>query len=217
MKTLYEILDLTKEADPATIKQRYRKLSRQYHPDRNPGDKEALEKYNEIQEAYEVLSDPIRKSIYDRTGKVTKAASNEEMEFANVVLPLMNGILKQVVDNDSFRGGIQTVDMLSSIKVEVSRQIIEIDQSIAIFEKMKKYAEYTGKRYKTKEDKTNVLADLTKSTISQCEAEIEALKQLHDLHKRVLKMLDSYIWDGDNLVRERIHRQLTTYTDYWLT
>ena len=64
----YEVLGVERGADHDTIKKAYRKLAVQYHPDRNPGNKEAEEKFKEATEAYEVLSDEKKKSIYDQYG-----------------------------------------------------------------------------------------------------------------------------------------------------
>lgn len=64
----YEILGVDKNSDEATIKKAYRKVAMQYHPDRNPGDKAAEDKFKEAAEAYEVLSDPDKKARYDRYG-----------------------------------------------------------------------------------------------------------------------------------------------------
>ena len=64
----YEVLGVSKDADAKEIKKAYRKLAMKYHPDKNPGDKEAEEKFKEINEAYEVLSDEEKRSTYDRFG-----------------------------------------------------------------------------------------------------------------------------------------------------
>ncbi|MBE6045401.1 MAG: molecular chaperone DnaJ [Clostridiales bacterium] len=64
----YEVLGLQKGASDDEIKKAFRKLAMKYHPDKNPGDKEAEEKFKEINEAYAVLSDPEQKSKYDRYG-----------------------------------------------------------------------------------------------------------------------------------------------------
>lgn len=64
----YEILGVTKSSTADEIKKAYRKVAMQYHPDRNPGDKAAEEKFKEAAEAYEVLSDEQKKAKYDRFG-----------------------------------------------------------------------------------------------------------------------------------------------------
>jgi molecular chaperone DnaJ len=65
----YEILEVSKNADKATIKKAYRKMAKTYHPDKNPGDKEAEHKFKLCNEAYQCLSDDQQRSIYDRYGK----------------------------------------------------------------------------------------------------------------------------------------------------
>ncbi len=67
-KDYYAILGVPRNATLEEIKRAYRRLALQYHPDRNPGNKEAEEKFKEISEAYEVLSDPQKRAIYDREG-----------------------------------------------------------------------------------------------------------------------------------------------------
>ena len=64
----YKVLGVDRGAPDEEIKKNYRRLAMQYHPDRNPGDREAEEKFKEAAEAYEVLSDREKREIYDRYG-----------------------------------------------------------------------------------------------------------------------------------------------------
>lgn len=64
----YEVLGVDRNADASELKARYRKIALKYHPDRNPGDKEAEEKFKEAAEAYEVLSNPDKRRLYDQFG-----------------------------------------------------------------------------------------------------------------------------------------------------
>jgi len=67
-KDFYSLLNVSRSATADEIKKAYRKLAMQYHPDKNPGDKKAEEKFKEFSEAYEVLSDPKKREMYDQFG-----------------------------------------------------------------------------------------------------------------------------------------------------
>ena len=67
-KDYYEILGVKKSASADDIRKAFRKLARKYHPDVNPGDKSAEEKFKSLSEANEVLSDPKKRKIYDQVG-----------------------------------------------------------------------------------------------------------------------------------------------------
>jgi curved DNA-binding protein len=74
-KDYYAILGVSKNSSEADIKKAFRRLARKYHPDLNPGNKEAEAKFKEINEAYEILSDVDKRSKYDRFGQYWKQAS----------------------------------------------------------------------------------------------------------------------------------------------
>jgi molecular chaperone DnaJ len=71
MSNYYDLLGITKSSTPDEIKKAYRKMAHQYHPDKNSGDKAAEAKFKEVNNAYEVLSDPQKKSQYDKFGSVS--------------------------------------------------------------------------------------------------------------------------------------------------
>src|SRR5258708_12846137 len=71
----YELLGVSRKAAQKEIRQAYRKLARKYHPDLNPGDKSSEEKFKQVQEAYDVLSDAKKRQMYDQFGFETPGAS----------------------------------------------------------------------------------------------------------------------------------------------
>ena len=74
-RDFYDILGVTRSSSADEIKKAYRKLAIKYHPDKNPGDKEAEEKFKEAAEAYEILSNPEKKQRYDQFGHAGTSAA----------------------------------------------------------------------------------------------------------------------------------------------
>ena len=100
MRDYYEILGVNRDATPEEIKKAYRKLAVQYHPDKNPGDKAAEEKFKEASNAYSVLSDPDKRRMYDTRGH----AGVEGMGFEGY--RNMDDIFRHINLDDIFgRGG----------------------------------------------------------------------------------------------------------------
>jgi molecular chaperone DnaJ len=83
-RDLYEVLGISRNASGDEIKKAYRKLALQYHPDKNPGDKSAEEKFKEIAEAYAILSDPDKRARYDRFGHSATSGAGDFGGFSNI-------------------------------------------------------------------------------------------------------------------------------------
>ena len=80
----YEVLGIDRDADQTAIKKAYRGLAMQYHPDRNPGDAEAVERMKEVNEAYAVLSDEHKRRLYDTYGHASLEGYTQEGIFRGV-------------------------------------------------------------------------------------------------------------------------------------
>ena len=85
MASYYDILGVKKNADDKEVRQAFRRLARQSHPDLNPGDEQAEEKFKRTNEAYEVLSDPDSRKKYDRYGDKWKLADQIEAQYGEGV------------------------------------------------------------------------------------------------------------------------------------
>ncbi len=104
----YEILGIAKNATPEEVKKAYRKVAIQYHPDKNPGNKEAEEKFKEAAEAYEVLSDTEKRATYDRFGHARPGGgggySGHDMNMEDI-FSQFGDIFGEGSPFDSFFGG----------------------------------------------------------------------------------------------------------------
>ena len=76
----YDVLGISRSADKSTIKRAYRKLAKKYHPDTNAGNAQAEEKFKEATEAYNVLSNPEKKKLYDQFGHAALMAVQAAVE-----------------------------------------------------------------------------------------------------------------------------------------
>lgn len=139
----YEVLEVTKSASSEEIKKAYRKKAIQYHPDKNPGDKEAEEKFKEAAEAYEVLSDENKRAQYDRFGHAAPGGfgGHSGGGFS------MDDIFSQFGDifggfggfaGGSSRGG-QRVNRGSDLRVRVKLNLKEILEGVEKKIKVKKF------------------------------------------------------------------------------
>jgi molecular chaperone DnaJ len=131
----YESLNVSRDANEEELKKAYRKLALSYHPDRNPGDKQAEEKFKEINEAYEVLSNPDKRMRYDRFGNADDAGSFFDFGFNGNLDNVFNDIF-----SDFFGGQRQGQrqrarkgeDLLYNLKIEFEEAVFGVEKEIEI-------------------------------------------------------------------------------------
>jgi len=104
-RDFYDILGVSRDADTATIKKAYRRLALRYHPDKNPGDREAEERFKEAAEAYAVLSDPDKRQRYDRFGKAGLGADQGFSGFDQDIFADFSDILGDLFGFGGLFGG----------------------------------------------------------------------------------------------------------------
>ena len=147
----YEVLEVAKNATPEEIKKAYRKKAIQYHPDKNPGDKEAEEKFKEAAEAYEVLSNPDKRARYDQFGHAGMGgasgfggAGGFSMEdifsrFGDVFEGAFGGGFSSFFGGGSRGGGRRPVNRGTNLRVTVKLTLEEIANGTTKKIKVKKY------------------------------------------------------------------------------
>lgn len=149
-KDFYEILGISKGADAAAIKKAYRKKAIEFHPDKNPGDKTAEEKFKEAAEAYEVLSDPQKKAKYDQYGHQAFDGSGG---FGGGHHMNMDDIFSQFGDifGGAFGGGGggQRRAKGSNLRIKVKLTLEEIANGVEKKVKVKRKVQAPGVSYKT--------------------------------------------------------------------
>lgn len=145
----YEVLGVDRNATPDELKKAYRKLALQYHPDRNPGDKEAEEKFKEAAEAYDVLSNPDKKARYDQYGHagVDGAYGQGGMDM-NDIFSQFGSIFGDLFGGGGFRtgftgfgggGAARRVLRGTNLRIKVKLTLEEIDRGCEKKIKVSKY------------------------------------------------------------------------------
>lgn len=144
-RDLYEVLGVSRNASPEEIKKAYRKLALQYHPDKNPGDKSAEEKFKEIAESYAILSDPEKRSRYDRFGHTATSGAGDFSGFGNIedifsaFGDIFGGGFGDIFGTSSRRRSRRAQNRGSDLKIHLRLKLEEIAVGVTKKIKVKKY------------------------------------------------------------------------------
>lgn len=200
MKNPYLTLGVKKDADDETLRKAYRRLSRKYHPDANPGDEGAAKKFHDVATAYDLLKDPIRRDLYDRTGNTDAPragpADPATAELCQTLQPLLMAVLSEIGGTYE-RDRVGQVDIALRIKNRLRDEMARGEEHRASVERGRKVLTEVCDRFTVKEG-ANILADITRAQLAQLEAELARVKIELDKLTRVKKYLDgvSYRRDG---------------------
>ncbi len=133
VKDYYQILGVSKDASQEDIKKAYRRLARKYHPDLNPGDKTAEEKFKEINEAYAVLGDPEKRAEYDRAGTSYEFPGFEEFKWPGFEEPFGFGdIFADIFGVRTKEHYARGEDILMSVELSLEEAFTGITRPISI-------------------------------------------------------------------------------------
>lgn len=145
----YEVLEVEKTASVEEIKKAYRKKAIQYHPDKNPGDKEAEEKFKEAAEAYEVLSNADKRARYDQFGHAGMEGAGGFGGFSGQGMS-MDDIFSMFGDIFGGRGGFGGFSGFGGGGGQSQRRFRESDLRVKVKLNLKEIAEGTTKKFKLK-------------------------------------------------------------------
>lgn len=131
-KDYYEVLNLGRNASQEEIKKTFKKLAFEYHPDRNPGNDENLEKFKEINEAYQVLSDENKRAQYDSFGHISGEGFQSDMNFSNFG-DLFGSLFEDVFTGGAGRARAQRGrDLKYDLELEFEQAVFGIKKDIEI-------------------------------------------------------------------------------------
>lgn len=188
---LYVILGVSKSATDKEIKAAYRKLAMRWHPDRNAGSVEAEEKFKKIKEAYEVLSDAVRRAHFDTTGDYKQATAKDD-ELTRTFITLFQSILQNLGTRALH------VDIVDSLRKELRRQD---SQRLSNIENLKGQLDFKVKvrdKFTYKGEGNPLLIEVLQTEISNSELQIAQLEGYAEMGKRMLEMCDEYSYNADD-------------------
>jgi curved DNA-binding protein CbpA len=195
-RDLYEIIGVRKDSTPEEIKSAYKKKAVELHPDKNPDDPEAANKFAELSNAYEVLSDPERRRIYDSTGSTEKRDRNSfEARFMGMIGNLLFVIIQ------SAQKPLNEIDVIGKIirSAEQAMKLARV-QMERNSEEVKQYRDVAD-RMMPKEDNPFII--ILESKIKEIEAISFGLEEELGFTEKAIDRLNDFKYKYDNSENSR--------------
>jgi len=194
-KPLYQILGASETDDPATIAAAYRRLSKRFHPDKNPGDDAAAEHFKQIAEAFEILNDPGRRAGYDRTGEIPHSTEQADRREA---LRVLQSVIHQIVGKD-LKHGVRTIQrkLLVDVGEVLDGAIEHIEHDLDKMRRAQTRLEEVAGRISSQDGQENLLAALTLEPVKKIEADIEQSQRYLAIHKLAWEILRQFNFRSD--------------------
>lgn len=181
----YEILGVRPDATQADIKTAYRSLSKEYHPDRNKDDPEASRKFYEVQEAYDLLSDPERRKRYDETGSVGEQYKTTEAEIEATIIQLFSSVVNGGEDLSRVNFPVVMTQMLKTSRRQIRANIKSLNEQL--FKML-----MVRKRVKKKGEGKNILLAWLDDRVSSLEYQIKAQENALDISMQAEERMKDY-------------------------
>lgn len=182
----YDTLDVPKDADPAAIKEAYRRKSKAAHPDRQGGSHAAMSAVNR---AYALLSDPNKRAHYDQTGE--EQIPPLEQNAKNTLATLVAQLLEHYATHDEF-------NLVEKLREVIKGNLGTINTNIAAQRrKVSKIERVLKKHLKPNKDASRVLIHAIEHQLQQAKGKLAELEHHQEIGAMMLKMIEGYGWEDE--------------------
>ena len=191
MRTLYEILNVETDANQSAIKKAYRAMASKFHPDKNADDPTTTAKFQEIQRAYEVLSDVNKRARYDETGHENEGPGKEE-----IVTNMISKFILDCATQNNYKPGDYVTAARKMIQGKLSTQTIQLRKLEVAVKRLTYIIENTTV--------PDAIAVIFKLNLSQLDDNRDSIKWNIELFTHALEIMDQceYIGERENETRD---------------
>jgi len=183
--SLYKVLGVRKNAAQASIKTAYKKKAGKLHPDKNPNDPNATANFQELQKAYEILSDPERRKHYDTTGEIKNRQPALEQKAYQLIKELY---LKHIEQS-----GYRRADYLQPTTKSLQNTLRQCKSAIAQAGNQRDLLKYNIENIEADE----MFIDSLNDKLTELQNEIENAKQAETVLEAALELIDGYSYKGE--------------------